>query len=226
MFIVTSFLRGIRARPFSIMALCNIVGDLCYLGFAFASEGFVSLPKLTGASFTMLAHIIMLAYGDDQARRIAEEKGSLARIFLKLRGLAQGVVACFPAAFKNRIKSKPVGIPFLMLAINGAGLLTDAILEWHRQSHFAMLSQSALGGFIMAGCCAFAAADFIPGQKTADRLTKIAPTLLSIATFTNLGIVIATRNVFMMIAFAVFTFSNFTGFFVRLDKEKGQHLHS
>ncbi len=67
------------------MALCNIVGDLCYLGYAFAAEGFVSLPKLFGAAFTMLAHVILLAYGDDQARIIAAEKGALARVVLKLR---------------------------------------------------------------------------------------------------------------------------------------------
>ena len=47
---------------------------------AFAGTGFVSLPKLVGALFTIAAHIMLLAYGDDHARLIASEQGMLSDI--------------------------------------------------------------------------------------------------------------------------------------------------
>ncbi len=83
------------------MALCNIVGDAGYLGYAFAAQGFVSWPKLAGALFTMLAHILLLAYGDEQAQTIAAEKGTLSSIVLGLRVQAQRFVTILPAGLEK-----------------------------------------------------------------------------------------------------------------------------
>ncbi len=226
MFIVSSFIRGIRARPFSIMALCNIIGDLGYFGFAFDATGFVSLPKLLGSSFTIFAHTILLAYGDEQARLIAAEKGIFSDIFLTLRRVAQKVAGSLPMALQKAVRAKPVGIPFSMLMMNGVGLLVDGILEWAHQPHSAMAIQIILALCVIIGCAAYAMADFIKGQKAADILIRIAQISLSGSTVVNGALVLATKNPFLTLSFIVFAFANFVGFFVRLDKEKGQHLHS
>jgi hypothetical protein len=208
------------------MALCNIVGDLGYLGYAFAADGFVSFPKLFGSLFTMLAHIMLLAYGDDQARVIAAEGGKLANFILVLRRFAQRVTTILPSAMQKAVRAKPVGIPFAMLSLNGLGLFSDAVLRYSHHGNSAMLYQMALGLFITIGCSCFAAADFVNNQREADILTKAAPTILSISTLTNIGLALTTWNFFVILSTIAFSLSNVTGFFVRIDKEKGQHLHS
>jgi hypothetical protein len=219
-------IRYIRAHPFSIMALCNIVGDGCYLGYAFDAVGFVSAPKLAGALFATFAHIILLAYGDDQANKIAHEHGAISNIILKLRILAQRLAAGLPPALGKYVRAKPVGWPFLMLTMNGVGLAADALLELSRQSGGAMDWQLLSGTLIALGCGSFALADFVKDQGSADKLTKIAPSILACATFSNAGLTIATLNPFLLIGVVVFMLSNFAGFFTRIDKEEGQHLHS
>ncbi len=221
-------IRFIRARPFSIMALCNIAGDLCYLGFAFDAQGFVSVPKLAGACFTMIAHIFLLAFGDAQAKAIADERGVLPRAFFALREGAQGLTRLLPPVARKAIRAKPVGIAFAMLAMNGAGLLADAVqrLASSGPGRIAAFSQVALGFLIVIGTACFSAADFTRSQKTADRLTKLAPTVLSGASIAGGILALATLNPFLMAAIVVFALANFSGFFARIGKEKGQHLHS
>jgi hypothetical protein len=213
-------LRYIRAHPFSVMALCNIVGDLGYLGFAFKAAGFVSLPKLAGALFTMLAHTILLAYGDDQARKISHEKGGLSKFILEARILAQRLTASMPSGWGQGIRKKPVGIPFLMLALNGIGLLTDAVMNLHRHSDWASISQVVLGILIAVGCSAFAAADFAKGQRAADILTKVAPAILTGATLANVALAMTTWNPFILFAVVAFAISNLAGFFTKIDKKE------
>jgi len=208
------------------MALCNIVGDCGYLGFAFAAEGFVSLPKLFGACFTILAHIILLAYGDDQARVVAAEKGRLSKIVLLLREKAQSTIKFLPEFICKAAHTKPVGVPFSMLALNGVGLFTDAFLRFRMEASMAMGIQLVMGVLIVSGCCAFAAADFVKKQRAANILTKIAPTLLTGATIAIIGLAATTRNFFIIGSLIAFALSNIAGFFTKIRKEKGQHLHS
>ena len=208
------------------MALFNIVGDLGYLGYAFAAEGFVSFPKLVGACFTMSAHIILLAYGDDQANIIATEKGTLSHIILGLRENAKKMVRPMPWILQNWVRAKPVGVSFCMLAVNGVGLLGDALARLSYHAGPAMIIQSVLGILILLGCSTFAVADFVAEQKMADILTKIAPTILTCASLANIGLAVTTWNIFVIISVIAFALSNFAGFYTRLDKEKGQHLHS
>jgi hypothetical protein len=213
-------IRYIRMHPFSTMALCNIVGDLGYLGFAFDADGFVSLPKLIGASFTMSAHIILLAYGDDQARRIAGEEGLLSRTVLKLRAWAKNIAGHMPEAIQKRIRANPVGIAFLMLSINGLGLFLDAWLRLQGEESFAMLIQVVMGPLITLGTIAFAIAGFARSQKAANILTKVAPSVLVGASVANVGLAMTTGNVFVMISVVAFIVSNLAGFYTRLNKKQ------
>jgi len=212
--------RYIRAHPFSTMALCNIVGDLGYLGFAFDADGFVSLPKLVGACFTMSAHIILLAYGDDQARRIAGEQGALSRLVLKLRARAQRITGHMPNVFQRAIRAKPVGVTFLMLSINGLGLFLDAWLRLRAHENLAMTIQVVMGPMITFGTGAFAIADFVKSQRTANILTKVAPTILACASIANVGLAVTTGSFFVMISVVAFALSNLAGFYTRLEKKE------
>jgi hypothetical protein len=211
-------LRTIRRHPFSIMAVCNIVGDLCYLGFAFDAAGAVSLPKLAGALFTMAAHTVLLAYGDDQARQIAAEKGPFSGLLLRLRAGARRVLLAAPDGVRRALQVKPVGAAFSMLALNGVGLLADAVQRADALPFWTATSQVALGGFIVAGCLAFAAADFVRGQKTADVLVRVAPAILACASVSSWALAAATLNPFLIVSVVAFGLSNTAGFFTRIEK--------
>ncbi len=212
-----SFVRYIRAHPFSMMALCNIVGDLGYLGFAFASQGWVSLPKLGGALFTLAAHLILLAYGDDQMRRVAHESGVLSRATLGLRAFAQYVLGALPVRLCAFFKSKPIGVSFFMLSVNGVGLFMDAVRLSSSQT---ALVQSVLGGLIMSGCLIFSMADFVEGQRKADILLKIAPPILVAASASNVALAIATHNFFVVLSVLAFLLSNLASFYTKIDKKE------
>ena len=199
------------------MALCNIVGDLCYLGFAFEAQGFVSLPKLSGALFTLAAHAALLAYGDDQARHIACEEGVIPRVMQRLRFLAQSALRAMPKTLQDFVRSKPIGVPFAMLSLNGVGLVTDALLS---PLSLAMSVQVFLGICITAGCGAFALADFATKQKTANILLKIAPTILVGASVANAGLAMTTCNGFVILSVFVFLLSNLAGFYTKIEKKK------
>ena len=205
----------LRRHPFSTMALCNIAGDLCYLGFAFDSAQAVSLPKLAGALFTLAAHTILLAYGDDQARHIAGEQGRLSATVLWLRERAQRALVHLPDAARKWAQVKPIGVSFSMLALNGAGLLADALRHGGGLSG---ASQLALGALIIMGCVCFAAADFVRGQKAADRLTLAAPVILTGATIASWALAATTLNPFILASVLVFGVSNLAGYFTRIDK--------
>ncbi|MBI1180320.1 MAG: hypothetical protein GC201_07155 [Alphaproteobacteria bacterium] len=200
------------------MALCNIVGDLCYLGFAFDAAGVVSLPKLAGAAFTMAAHTVLLAYGDDQARHIAAEKGLFAGALLRLRAGAQRALLGAPDGVRRLLRVKPVGVSFAMLSLNGAGLLADALQRAGALPPWTVASQVALGCCIVAGCLAFAAADFVRGQKAADVLVKLAPSILALASASSWSLAAATLNPFLIVSVAAFGLSNTAGFFTRIEK--------
>ena len=205
----------LRRHPFSTMALCNIAGDLCYLGFAFDSAQAVSLPKLAGALFTLAAHTILLAYGDDQARHIAGERGRLSTMVLWLRDRAQRTLVHLPDAARKWAQVKPIGISFSMLALNGVGLLADAL---RHGAGWSGLSQLALGGLIVLGCACFAAADFVRGQKSADMLTLAAPVTLTGATIASWALAATTLNPFILASVLVFGISNLAGYFTRIEK--------
>ena len=210
--------RFVRDHPFSIMALCNILGDLGYLGFAFESVHGVSAPKLAGALLTILAHTILLAYGDDQAQRVQGESGSLSRFVLMLRGLAQRATCFMPEIAHQKIRRWPVGVTFSVLALNGVALLADALVKGRGQGDFAMLEQGALGAFIAMGCLAFAAADFVKGQRGADVLTKTAPSIFIGATILQIALALTLLSPFLTFSVLIFALSNYAGFFTRLEK--------
>lgn len=212
-----AMLRYLRTHPFSTMALCNIAGDLCYVGFAFDSPQAVSLPKLAGALFTIVAHTILLAYGDDQARHIADEKGALSRLVLALRGRAQRLLVGLPDTLRRWAQVKPIGVCFSMLALNGVGLFADAARH-AEPGGWASLSQLALGVCIVIGCCCFAAADFVSGQKAADTLTTAAPVILTLATIASWALAATTLNPFVIASVLVFGVSNLAGYFTRIEK--------
>lgn len=208
------------------MALSNIVGDMGYIGYAFAGDGFVSLPKLAGASFTMLAHLILLAYGDDQMRTIEAEKGALSNFILSLREQAQKAIGGVPIVFQNGLQAKPVGITFMMLALNGLALAGDGFLRLRHGTSPAMNAQIGLGILVFLGTSAFAAADFVKKQKLANILVKVAPALLTCASIANVALALTTWNPFVILSVMAFAVSNFAGFFTKIEKEKGQHSHS
>ncbi len=211
------FVRQIRANPFSTIALCSIAGDMGYLGFAFHAQGWVSGPKLLGSLFTLAAHIVLLAYGDDlQSRRIAEEKSFASRIIGSLRQQARRIVLLLPRDINEAVRARPVGIPFAMLAMNGVGLLTDSL--FHDLS-FSVSSQFVLGLCITLGCGAFALADFHPGQRVSNALLKAGPVLLTCATAANGLVAIGTLNVFMIFSTVMFLISNLAGFYTKIDKQ-------
>jgi hypothetical protein len=204
------------------MALCNIVGDFCYLGFAFDSDAAVSLPKLAGALFTMFAHTILLAFGDDQARSIAGEKGALSVAVLQLRAGAQRLLSRLPDIAAKWARVKPLGVSFSLLTLNGAGLLLDAAAHG-TGNMWAQGSQIALGALIVAGCACFAAADFVRGQRAADILTKVAPSALTLASAASWVLAAATLNPFLIVSVVAFALSNLAGFFTRIDKGGAPH---
>ena len=207
--------RYLRQHPFSVIALCCIIGDLCYLGFAFSAQGWVSFPKLGGALFTIGAHIILLAYGDDQARHVAQETGSIGRLILLMRRECRLLLRRIPESLMRYIQAKPVGIGFTMLSLNGVGLLVDSLIN---PASLANFSQLVLGGCVMSGCGAFALADFIQDQKRANFLLKTAPSLLAMALVANAGLILTTHNGFMIVAMLVFLISTFAGFYTKIDK--------
>jgi hypothetical protein len=210
-------IRYIRRHPFSVMALCNIVGDLGYLGFAFEALGWVSWPKLLGATFTMAAHVVLLAHGDVQAQHIAHESGAIARAVLALRVIAQRLLQPLPESLRRFARAKPIGVPFSMLCLNGVGLTVDAL---NAPFSLAMLAQIAVGLCIVLGCGTFALADFVPRQKTANVLLKIAPSILVGCSVATVGLVVTTGNPFITLSFFVFLLSNLAGFYTKIDKQE------
>ena len=219
-------LRYIRAHPFSTMALCNIVGDTSYLGYAFAAHGFVSVPKLIGALMALTAHVLLLAYGDDQARVIAAEMGKISQLLLNLRLRAQRLTALMPPNLSTIIRAHPVGISFSMLAVNGAAFLGDGILRLREGFSISMVDQALMGVFITLGTGSFALADFVKRQGMADWLTKMASTILACASILNVILATTTLNPFIILSVIAFALSNFAAFFTRLDKEKIQQLQN
>lgn len=207
--------RYFRTHPFSIMALCNVTGDLCYVGFAFASHGFVSIPKLLGASSAVMAHLVLLAYGDDQARHIAHETGGLAQVTLRLRKFAQVMLQNLPERLQHIFRAKPIGIPFIMLGMNGVGLLVDALVLHPATGFF---WQIMLAIPMIIGCACFALADFVRQQKMANILLKIGPSSFLVCTLFNAGLGLTTGNVFLLVGWAVFQVANIAGFYTKIDK--------
>ncbi len=214
--------RYIARHPFSVLALGNIVGDMGYLGFAFYAEGWVSGPKLGGALFTMLAHIILLAHGDRQAEAVAHESGVLARAVLRLRAASAWMVGQIPLGLQRWIKAKPVGVAFGMLTVNGVGLAVDAGLQLGDQPIPAMAVQALLGVLIVLGCGCFSLADFVKGQGLADLATRSASLLLMGATVAVVLLALATMNPFVVLSVLAFGTSNFAAFFARVDKKRYQ----
>lgn len=210
----------IRHHPFSTMALANIIGDTCYLGYAFASDGFVSLPKLIGALFTMAAHILLLAYGDVQVARIVAEQGSLSRVIVRLRSISQALTKFLPQFIRANVCAKPVGVTFAMLSINGIALVIDAFLNRYYGHGLTMIIQGFMGVLIAIGTGAFAAADFVNTQRLANLFTGIAPLVLLGASLVNIALASLTFNLFIGISVVVFLISNFAAFYTRIDKKR------
>ncbi len=214
----TAFVRYISQNPFSVMALGNIIGDLGYLGFAYDAGYGISLPKFAGAVFTIAAHIILLAHGDRDANQITHEGSAVERLIAKLRSVAKNIVRCLPDSLQIKIKRKPVGIAFMMLAMNGVGLLVDASLKLRLQFSVTMTIQLTLALLVLAGCLAFALADFVRVQKTTNYLLKAAPAILTVANLVGLLLCIATLNPFIILSLFAYYTATFAAFFTKIDK--------
>ena len=211
----------VRQHPFSTMALANIVGDSCYLGYAFAADGWISPSKLAGALFTLVAHLLLLAYGDMQAARIASEKGRLSRAVMRLRRVAQFLTERLPTFIGNCLRGRPVGICFFMLSLNGLALLVDAFQNRYYGHGLTMIIQGFMGVLIAIGTGSFAVAGFVKTQSRSNLFTGIAPMVLLAASAVNIALALMTRNLFIAIAVVAFLISNFAGFYTRLDKSRG-----
>ena len=197
------------------MALGNIVGDLGYLGFAFSATGFVSTPKLFGALFTLFAHVILLAYGDDDARKVGGEGGGIANFITRLRFGSQKYLTILPTSISTPIKVRPVGVSFAMLAMNGIGLVVDAM----GRVGFSNVVQGALGSFIILGTGCFALAGFTKDQHVADAALRLAPRLLAACTIVNAVLAVTTMNPFLLAGAVAFIVANLAGFYAKIDKK-------
>jgi hypothetical protein len=210
------FLAYIRHYPFSVMALCNILGDSCYLGFAFAAQGLVSPPKLLGALLTIAAHIVLLAYADDRAAQHAKEDDYAGQALSRLRDLSRFLLSHLPPRILSPLRARPIGMGFAMLSLNGVALLVDALRS---SVPAATLSQITLGLCILTGCGVFSISDFTKNQKTADISLKLAPTILTLANIPSVALAMATHNLFIIASSIIFLFSNFAGFYTKIDKK-------
>ena len=202
------------------MAMGNVVGDACYLGYAFVSDGVVSVPKLLGAVLAIMAQGILLAYGDAPIQKVAGERGGLSAMVLYLRAISQKQLKRLPPRWIRILREKPVGIPFALLALNGVGLFVDSLYRLDWQSDEARLLQGALGLLIVLGTGAFALADFVKGQAVANSLLYAAPRILAVTTAANLFLAFATFNPFLLTGSTAFIISNFAGLYVKIDKKE------
>ena len=201
------------------MALANIVGDLCYVGFAFEAEQWVSYPKLCGALFTIAAHIVLLAYGDDELRHVVTEDGLAARCVMALRVWAKAILSFLPSNLRRLMQWRPVALSFGMLALNGVGLLIDVLAKLPHVTGWALATQGLLGALIVIGCLAFVAADLTRSQTTSDGLLRIGPTIFMAATVANAVMALQTHNFFLICGLVAFGLSNIAGFFTKIDKD-------
>lgn len=196
------------------------MGDLCFLGFSFDSEGIVSPSKFIGALGPLLAHTIILAYGDDQAQKIKAETGLITQFIMNLRCVAQRVTTSFPTIFKNTIKENPVGIPFLILSLNGFGLLGDVLVRVKDGLKVEGLIQGLLGIFIITGTLSFARADFTASQGGSDGYLKAGRVFFTLASLANIGLALLSLNVFLLLSVVLFVISNLATYFVRINKHE------
>ncbi|MGB9153968.1 MAG: hypothetical protein WCD70_12885 [Alphaproteobacteria bacterium] len=192
-------------NPFSIMALCNIAGDSGFLGYALYSHQGVSLIRLAGALSAMAGHTVLLAYGDAQMGKVVQEKGYTARITLQLRAAAKRVTNFVTGDKKI---AKPFFCAFSLLALNGVSLLGGIAPKLD----FSSVSQCVLGATVVAGCGVFAAADLVREQRTANILTKLAPTIFVGSIVSQLSLGAATLNPFILTSLGFFTVSNLAGY--------------
>jgi hypothetical protein len=204
--------RFISDNPFSTLALSSMAGDACYLGYAFYASDGPSFMRLIGAASALLGNIFILAYGDAQAGKIALETGWAARLFLRLRHMAQFVLHNLTGRTAMR---QPLFRGFGLLAVNGAALTADALTRPHTGTS----SQLLLGIFVTIGCGCFAAADLAVTQRTANILMRVAPTTLAIANIPGLALGITTHNPFLLLGTGLFLIGNLGGFFTHVDKD-------
>lgn len=213
-----NILSYVRERPFSIMALANIIGDVSFVGFAFQAEGFVSLPKLGGATFTIFAHVLLLAFANEQSQQIANESGVLPRFVLGARGAAQRFTAYLPASFRTFVGKKPVGVAFGMLGLNGAGLLLDAWLTPNPSNWGMHTAQIVFGTLVIFGTSSFCIADFTKSQSRADWLLRVGAQIFTVCTFGNVLLAITSRNPFVALSIVSYTVFNIATFYAKLTK--------
>jgi len=208
-------LHYIRSKPFSTMALCNILGDLSLLGFAFKSEGWVSVPKLIGALFTMIAHIILLAYGD-RFTHGTREIGVIPNLIARAQARARVLTAHAPDRVQRWLKARPIAITFSMLALNGAGLLIDALINIDAASApVTKFTQIIFGSVIFLGCLTYASSDLHPTQRGADRRLRLGAIILTATVVPQIGLALATRSTFLVLALLAFVGSNLAGFYTK-----------
>ena len=207
-----SLLTSLRQSPLAIMALCNIAGDVCYLGFALYATTGLSLIKLAGALAAMAGHIILLAYGDGVQAGASREQGWAAGTLQKLRRLSQ---ALMQRVTGGQGLAQPVFVGFGLLALNGLALMVEA----STRTDFAALNQMALGCVIMAGCLAFAASDLVRGRGLAEFMVRLAPNLLVGATVLSVPFAFATLNPFILASLGFFVMANVAGYFVRVREQ-------
>ena len=199
------------------MAIANIIGDVSFVGFAFQAPGFVSLPKLGGAIFTIFAHVLLLAFAKEQTQ-IANESGALPRFVLRAKRIAQRLTAHLPSGIRAFVGNKPVGVAFGMLGLNGAGLLMDAWLTPNPENWGMHTAQIVFGTLVMFGTTSFCIADLIQSQRRADFLLRIGAQIFTVCTFGNVLLAITSRNPFVALSIVAYTIFNIATFYAKLPK--------
>jgi hypothetical protein len=209
----SSFGRFISQNPFSTLAITSLFGDGCYLGYALHASQGLSVTRLIGAIAALMGNVLILAYGDAQAGKIALEKGWCSRLFLYLRRYAKRGMQ--HVTTHTRIRH-PLFRGFGLLALNGVALTLDAWLSGFTLGFF----QVTLGLLIFLGCGCFAFADLVNRQSQADFLTKLGPSLLACANIPALALGFSTGNIFMIVAPLLFMTGNLAGFFTHIEKRQ------
>ena len=203
--------RFISDNPFSVLALTSMFGDACYTGYALHAPNGFSLLRLIGSISALTGNTLVLAYGDAQAKRIETERGWAARLFLYLRRHAQSFLHILTESLH-----RPLFKGFALMSLNGVFLMLDALASHNTSPRL----QIALGLMVLLGCGSFALADLVTRQSTADRLTKLAPMILTCANLPGLLLGIATLNIFLLVSTGLFLIGNLAGYFTRIDKSR------
>lgn len=207
----------IRRNAIFISTICDIVGDVGYLAYAFHTGHGVSLPQAVGAIAANTGQVVLLAHGDEKLDRNSGGKASAA--IRAIRQAAEKLTSRMPVI---RFSQHQNMWGFGLLMLNGGGLLSEAAVRLaHNPTDFAMITQAVSGTTIMAGLGGFtlASSPLVETQETAERLFKTGAVFLNIASLSNIMLAATTRNPVVITLTTAFVISGLVKF---LAKPRGK----